>query len=235
MGPIVSIHQPEFMPWPGFIHKLATCDVFVVLDTVQFRKNYFQNRNRIRDARGDRWLTVPVKKAPLRTPIDEIEIAEDPNWCERAVKSLEQCYAQAPHVDSLGPIIEILRRETRSLRDLNVALIRHFADVLDIDTDIVLASDLKLERVVGGSDVVLAISEHMGASTYVSGRFGRDYLEMQRFHELGIRVVFQDYSPPQYRQLHEPFVPGLSVLDILLTQGPETLDLIMGGAREFAS
>ena len=94
---VIGIHQPEYLPWMGFLNKLSNSDVFVILDNVQYRRNYFQNRNRIRTATGWSWLTVPVKKAPLETPIMDIEIDNSRPWGENHMKGLSQNYSKAPH------------------------------------------------------------------------------------------------------------------------------------------
>lgn len=227
---VVGIHQPEYLPWMGFLNKLANSDAFVLLDNVQYRRNYFQNRNRIRTATGWSWLTVPVKKAPLETPIMDIEVDDSKLWGETHLKGLSQNYSKAPHFREHEEFLNRLYAEKwNKLAELNVWIIRYIADSLGIQTEIILASKLRANGT--SSELLLGICKELGAETYLSGRFGRDYLDERLFEEAGIGVVYQDFHHPMYRQVYEPFVPDLAGVDLLFNCGAEGIELVCDGWR----
>lgn len=223
---VVAIHQPEHMPWLGFLDKALHADLFVLLDTVQFRKNYFQNRNKIRTADGSCWVTLPVKP-PLVAPIREIRIEQDSPLRQRYVRLLSTHYRQAPCLSTyLSAISELVLSKTERLAEINVALIRFVCDALGIRTRMVLASELGLPPATGGTQVNLDICRAVGATTYLSGVSGREYLDQRVFHEAGIEVRFQEFHHPVYRQCYEPFVPALSCVDLLFNYGDEAGSLL---------
>jgi len=225
---VVGIHQPEYLPWMGFLNKLVNSDTFVLLDNVQFRKNYFQNRNRIRTADGWVWLTVPIKKAPLETLISEIAIDDSKPWGESHWKSLKQNYSKAKHFAEHSNFFEkTYSRKWTRLAELNTEIIRFFADALGIKVEIVLASELQAKGT--GTELLLHICEELDADIYLSGRFGRDYLKEETFSETGIRVVYQDFHHLEYEQLFKPFVPEMAGVDFLFNLGASGVELIKRG------
>jgi hypothetical protein len=227
---IVGIHQPEYLPWMGFLNKLANSDTFVLLDNVQYRRNYFQNRNRIRTATGGSWLTVPIKKAPLETPIRDIKVDESKPWGETHMKGLSQNYSKAPHFREHEEFFgRLYAKKWGKLAELNVEIIRYMADSLGIQTEIVLAS--KLRATGTSSELLLGICNELGAETYLSGRFGRDYLDERLFEEAGIGVVYQDFHHPTYSQVYKPFVPDLAGVDLLFNRGADGIELVRDGWR----
>lgn len=233
---IVTIHQPEHLPWLGFFNKMAEADVFVVLDTVQYEKNYFQNRNRVRTPsteQGWAWVTVPVlAKGRTDQAIMDVEINNsDRRWGEKNWRTIEQNYRKAPYFDQYADLIrDTYTTGTRSnLVELNLNLIHHFTQALEITTSMVRASALNAHG--SSSELLVAICEELGADTYLSGPSGKDYLDEGLFHEANVSVEFHDFHHPEYRQLHQPFIPAMSVIDILFNQGPASRDIILGRNR----
>jgi hypothetical protein len=227
---VVGIHQPEYLPWMGFLNKLANSDVFVLLDNVQYRKNYFQNRNRIRTSDGWMWLTVPVKKAPLETIISDIEVDASKPWGETHWRGIKQNYSKARHFDEYSHFFqEIYSRNWGKLAELNTEIIRFFAEALDTDCEIVTASKLHAEGT--SSELLLKICEETDAEIYLSGRFGRDYLDEKMFEEAGIEVVYQDFHHPEYEQVYSPFVSDLAGVDLLFNLGALCIETVRSGWR----
>lgn len=224
---IVTIHQPEHLPWLGFFDKMRQADVFVLLDTIQFSKNDFQNRNRVKSARGEVWLTVPVyTKGRSRQRILEVEICREQNWRKRHWCLLYESYRDAPYFEPHRPFLEdLLDHNWGRLAELNVAIIRYLAAQLGLHTRLITASDMGID-VRGSTDVLVAICRQLGADVYLSGRFGREYLDEIRFHEHGIRVTYQDFRHPVYPQLHGAFLPNMSAVDLLFNHGGAALDVI---------
>jgi len=226
---IVSIHQPHFLPWLGYWNKVLSSDVFVWLDAVQYRKNYYQNRTPIKNVDGKPlWLTLPVH-AHLGTSIAEVTIAES-DWHERVRRRVEQCYGKTPFFQRCWPPISLaMAQASESLNDVNS---RAFHAVLDL----LGAGDLRVTPVgslpVTSTDPTERLVEAcraLGAKRYIAGRGGRNYLRVEEFEKAGIDVIWQEFDPARvvYEQGSGPFLPGLSVIDSLFHVGPDaTRELI---------
>lgn len=227
---IVAIHQPEHMPWLGFFDKARRCETFVLLDDVQFRKNYFQNRNRIKSAAGELWLTVPVlTKGKHEQRINEVEINNEgsPRWKEKSFGGLAQNYGRARFWKEHEAFFRnVFEKTWDRLVDLNEAIIRYLLEALSIQVTIVRASSLECEG--GRGEHLLNLCRKLQAGSYLSGISGRDYLDIEQFHQNGIDVLFQEFHHPIYKQLHGPFMPCLSVVDLLFNYGADSLSVIKG-------
>jgi len=225
---VVTIHQPEHLPWLGFFDKAIRADLFVILDYVQYRKNYFQNRNKIRTKEGWTWITLPVK-SPVTVPVNDIKIDLGSPLRRRYINLISNYYRCAPFFDlHFGSIREIVLSANDKLAEINLVLIRFAFDALGIRTPIMVASKLDIPREKGGTNVNLSICKFLGASRYLSGVSGTHYLNHQLFSDSGIQVEFQEFSHPIYKQLYEPFIPCMSVIDLLFNYGPASLDVIRG-------
>jgi hypothetical protein len=223
----VAIHQPEAFPWLGFFDKLARADVLVLLDSVQFRKNYFQNRNRIRTADGWVWITVPVLTAGRASQdIAAVEINATVDWRAKIRRAVTLHYGRARHFAALrGPLFEILERPWERLAELNLAVIAWLAEALGIRRRMVRASELGAAG--ARSELLVDLCGRLGATEYISGISGRTYLDESLFVKAGIAVRYQEFHHPVYPQCYEPFVPCMSALDLLFTHGPEAGPLLL--------
>lgn len=224
---IVSIHQPQFMPWLGYFDKIVKSDIFVFLDTVQFKKNEFQNRNKIKTAQGWMWLTVPVLyKYPEH--IDEVKINNGVDWRKKHMRALEINYQKAPYCRELFPTMEgFYAGDSESLSELNRESVLILLKVLGVNKETKLASELGYLS-EEPSERLAAICASLGADTYLSGAGGREYLNLEYFHNKKITVMFQEFKHPVYRQLYGDFVPNLSLLDLLFNCGPDSLNVLEG-------
>lgn len=222
----VAIHQPEFAPWLGFFDKAARADHLLLLDDVQFRKNYFQNRNRVLGSAGPTWLTVPVKHSS-DSRIDEVLIAHDvkPPWKARIAGILDDAYAAAEHrATTRAAFLGILEKASERLVDLNVAVLRWLMDAFDVRPRVSLASEYDVEG--AKSDRVLELCRSVGATTYVSGVSGRGYLDLAAFERAGIAVEFQEFHHPIYPQLRPGFEPLMSAVEPVFLFGPKAGHLL---------
>jgi hypothetical protein len=223
----VTIHQPEHLPWLGFFDKLRQVDLFVLLDTTQFAKDDFQNRNRVKTAAGPAWVSVPVyKRGRSEQLILDVAICNDRNWRNQCWALISRSYADAPYFEQHRPFFaELYRRDWTSLAELNITLIAYLAEQLGLGGRFVRASTLGVcER--GPTRVNLAICRAVGATAYLSGRAGRDYLDESQFAEHGIAVRYQEFRHPVYPQLWGPFAPAMSSLDLLFNCGPDSRRLL---------
>lgn len=214
---IVGIHQPAYLPWLGYFDRIRTVDLFIYLDTVQFQKGSFQNRNRVLTRNGPTWLTVPVETAGklYSTLLKDVVIDNSKNWQAKHWGTLRMNYASAPMFRAMAPEIEAFYScRWQRLSDLCWEMLTAFNRMLGIGTRIVRASEL---GEVNGhkSDLVLNLCRRVGATAYLSGSQGRDYLDLDSFRSAGIDVQFQNYLPMPYPQLAAEFVPALGVVDFL--------------------
>ncbi len=225
----VAIHQPQYLPWLGYFDKIDQADVFVLLDDVQFKKNEWQNRNRIKTATGWQWLTVPVLHRSAQR-ISEVTINPTVPWSRKHLQALTSNYGSAPFFDPHRPFFEeIYAREWTLLLDLNLATITYLAEALKIRAKLVLASSLPVPPEFEATDRLVAICQAVGADTYLSGVGGKEYLDMSRFDEAGIRVLFQAFQTRPYPQRFGAFVPDLSVVDLLFNCNGDSLHILQQG------
>jgi len=220
----VAIHQPQYLPWLGYLDKLDRVNVFVLLDCVQFKKHEWQNRNRIRTAQGWQYLTVPVlHEFPQR--LDEVRINNQSDWRRKHRQALETHYGKAPYYDRYAPLVQhLLARNGEWLSPLNEAMLTMLAGALGITTPIVKASQYEARHEPTGRLVDLC--KAVGADCYLAGAGGRDYMNLKDFEEAGITVEFQDFVSPEYAQVYRPFIAGLSALDLLFNCGPDGFRLV---------
>lgn len=227
---IVSIHQPHYLPWTGYFDKADNADVFVLLDTVQYEKNGWQNRNRIKTAQGWMWLTVPVARK-FGESIGETEINNQEHWTKKHRQALLTNYAKAPFFNRYFDYFEeIYAGEWLSLSVLNERMFRHFAVSTGISTEIVTASELGYFP-DDPNERLASIVAKLGGDVYLAGSGCTSYIREEPFRERGIRLVFQEYTPVEYPQLFGAFEPGLAIVDLLFNCGPESLDTIRKGRR----
>jgi len=223
---LITVHQPNFLPWPGFFHKWMLADAMVLLDTVQFEKNEWQNRNRIKTAQGARWLTVPVHYRFPET-IGDVRVAGGP-WARKQCAGIEQAYAKAPFFRQYWPEVkQTLLQPRELLRDLNVALIRILGAQLGCGTPLYLASDLGVDDTDPGGRLI-GLCAALGGDSYLSGPEGKQYLRREAFARAHLSLYFQRVEAPEYPQQYGAFVSHLSVLDLLLNTGPDAARIIRG-------
>src|SRR2546428_9938260 len=218
---MLAIHQPNYLPYLGFFHKIARADVMILYDTAQYSKNGFHNRNRIKTPRGAQWLTVPVKRRSSM-PLKEVEIKRSERWGYKHVKSVEANYHRAPWYSAYSDdLASILLRDWLRLVDLNIALIERISRWLAITPEVVLASELPpLPSGMDTTEKVISLTKAVGGDTYLSGSGGRDYLVEGKF--VDIVLEFDNFFTKPYPQQFGNFVPNLSVLDALMNCGEGT-------------
>lgn len=218
---ILTAHQPVYMPWLGTFAKIAAADKFVIFDCVPFSRHDYTNRVQIKTKDGARWLTVPVEHTGERSFLRDTRIASG-NWRRKHLRAIECAYARAPHFDDYFPMLRSIIGDDKyeRLAELDSHLLVELLRCLGIGTQIVYAHDYQFHG--EKSSLVLNMCEQLGATEYIFGSQGRGYAEVPAFEAAGINVHFQDYQHPVYRQQHGAFVPGLSVIDLLMNCGPES-------------
>jgi hypothetical protein len=216
---ILSGHQAAYLPWLGYFHKIALCDVFMVVDDTQYERRSFTNRNKIKTNNGELMLSVPMKiKGNYKTSTKDLLIDNSNDWRKKHWKSIFLAYQKAPFFEEVIDWLEpFYREEWTNLVDLTYRMNLEFMKRLGIDRKVVLQSELGVNGVK--QDLVMDMCRRMGADVYISGVFGKDYIDVEYFSSNGIRMYFQEYSHPTYSQLHGDFLPYMSCLDLLMNVG----------------
>lgn len=227
----LTIMQPAYLPWLGFFERVLLSDVFVVLDNVQLdssSKTNFTTRNKIRTPQGSSLLTVPVKKKGNYGSlfIDQLEISNDSNWKQKHWDSIKQFYTKSPFFKEHSDFFEVLyKKEYSLLVDVMKDIIHYLLETLKINTKIIYSSSLKNIQSVK-DNLIADICTELKASTYISGPFGRDYLDKALFDTKKIDLLFHDYKHPEYKQMFPGFEPYMSVIDLLFNHGPESVRIL---------
>ena len=223
----IAIQQPEHIPWIGFFNKMVQCDSFVYLDNVQFKKRYFENRNKVRGKSETLWLTVPViSKGLYSQNLCDVKIDSGQAWKKKYIGRLEYVYGKYPFWSELKEIVYApLNKSFEKLVDLNLAFIENIREYLEIDTPTVLASQMISED-LKGSDLILELCIRSKAKRYTSGPDGINYLDSEKFLKNGIEIVYHDFEHPQYPQMAKAFTSYLSILDLIANCGKESLQFI---------
>ncbi|MCP4681809.1 MAG: WbqC family protein [Desulfobacterales bacterium] len=222
---IISVHQPQYMPWLGYFDKICSADIFILLDIVQFKKNEWQNRNKIKSARGWQWLTVPIKyKYPQL--INDVPVNNTVRWRHKHGQAILSNYKKAPYFDYLEAFFEnVFTRSWELISELNIAIVKELAKALGIDTPIHIASELGTFP-QDPDERLIALTRHFGADTYLAGAGGRQYMDLGKYEKNDIQVLFQDYKHPVYNQLFGEFEPYMSVIDLILNHGDKSLGIL---------
>jgi WbqC-like protein family len=227
--PVCVISQPRFFPGLHYLHRMMVADFFVILDTVQFSPRHEENRTRLKTAGGPHWLTVPVRQAGRDQRIQHTYADDAQPWRRKAIRTLETLYGSAPFYRAhCAEIIDILRTSHAALTDLDQASWEPARRLLGIRCTFVRASDLPVSS--SGSRLLLDICNSLSADVYLSGAFGRAYLDLGAFAAAGVAVRFHQYAYPEYAQRFGPFVPWLSYLDLLFNAGLAA-DIVDAGGR----
>jgi hypothetical protein len=209
---------------------MARADVFVLLDNVQFKKNEWQNRNRLRNAQGWQWITVPVLHDHGQM-ISEVRLNPAVDWRKEHVHSIEQNYAKAPFFKTYWPSIRpVYEKDWATLADLNIALIRVFVDILGIRTRLVVASELDIASTK--TQRLIDICKVLESDAYLAGAGGADYMDFDLMRSSGLAIQVQEYKHPVYPQLWSrqegDFQPFMSVLDLVMNCGEKSLSILQG-------
>jgi hypothetical protein len=223
---ILSAHQPAYLPWLGYFDKIVQSDIFVYLDTVQFEKNSFINRNKIKTSQGALWLTVPVKsKNHLNSSLQELQIDNSLPWKKNHLKTIYANYKKAPRFDECYMKLErIFEEEAELFSDFCFRFLQFWMDELQIKRSIIRSQSLDINS--KKSDLVLDLCKHFQVDNYLSGALGRNYIDEASFEEANVKLSYQSYNHPTYPQLWGEFTPYMSVLDFWMNTND--LGLIKG-------
>jgi hypothetical protein len=224
----IAIHQPHFLPWLGYLHRMASVDAFVLLDHVQFERRNYQNRTMIRMNGAQHWLTVPVVQRSQQERIVDKEIDNGDGgerwWGPLCARTLQHTYGKAPFFREYGPALKALL-ETRhaKLVDVNQAGLDLLRDVFGVRTPLIRSSEIGVSG--ARADLILEVCRKVNADVLLAGFGGsRGYLDVDEFARNGVRIEWHRFTHPVYPQPGpQPFLPGLSAIDMLFNAGPAQL------------
>ncbi len=230
---ILAIHQLHYLPWLRYFHKIASADVFAVLDNIQFNKNGWQNRNKIKTAEGDQILTVPVMHK-MGQSLTDVEIDAKQPWQRKHWGAISTHYRKAPFFKKHEPFLrDVYGRKWQKLNDLNYEMFFYFLKALGIRTRIVQSSQMNLRG--EATERLVNISRDLGAAEYLTGAFAaQEYLDENLFRQAGIGLRTHEFDCPVYPQLYpeKGFIPELSILDLLFNCGSESLAVLMSSKEQ---
>jgi len=222
MSKTVAIVQSNYMPWKGYFDLINLVDEFILYDDVQYTRRDWRNRNRIKTPQGLMWLTIPVKvKGRYHQKIRETEIS-DPGWSDKHWQSIIHNYSRAEYFDTYRDLFEelYLDQNERYLSDVNYRFLAAICEILGVHTELSWSRDYhiveedKTGRLVG-------LCKQAGATEYLSGPAAKAYINEQLFEGEGIVLRYMDYSGYlEYHQLFPPFEHAVSIIDLILNEGP---------------
>ncbi len=224
---IAAIHQPNFLPWIGYFHKIKNADIFVFLDDVQFTKNGFTNRNKIKTAQGEHWLTLPIIQAgKFKQNINECLILNKDVTVSKIIKTIQLSYSKARHFEWLfDDLRTCLLSSSESLCEMNLSLIKLVLGKLEINKNLVLSSTL-IDVQGASTERLVNICKSVNCSEYIFGGGGQNYQDEQIFTEGKIDAHHSNFIHPQYHQLGKDFIPNLSIIDLLFNEGQASINFI---------
>ena len=226
---IVAVHQPQYLPWLGYFDKMDRCNLFVLLDSVQFKKNEWQNRNRIKTATGWQYLTVPVRHRFPQSIVD-VRIDDRADWARKHLQALMVHYGKAPYFfDHLPFLREVYAKRWESLCELCIYLIQYLASAMVITAKVARSSERQFSA--EPTERLIEICRWAGADSYLAGAGGLHYMRLDRFQQEGIRVLQQEFEPPIYPQQYGRFEPNLSIVDLLFNCGPKGLEILRSSRK----
>ncbi|HSN29191.1 MAG TPA: WbqC family protein [Kofleriaceae bacterium] len=222
---IVAAHQPHYLPWLGYLDKLAKADLFVVMDDLQYEAQNFQNRQRVKINSGATWLTVPLLHGSQADRICDKRIDNGATgkhaWTHRHWQTLETHYRRAPYFSRYADEVrDIFSRTWTSLLELDMRMLDLARTWLGIKVPIIRSSGLALQG--QKTDRILDMCKKVGARAYLSGGGGSTgYLDVEQLGRSGVGVIWQHFEHPRYTQRYGGFVSHLGFLDLVFNVGPQ--------------
>jgi hypothetical protein len=216
----IAIHQPNYLPWTGYFKKMAMSDIFVILDTIQFSKDSYTQRTKIRTKDGWMWLTIPIEKDNHFKPIKDVQLPRDTKWLKKHMTSIVSNYSKSGFYDREF-IENYYTQELKTLQEFNEAGILYLKKKLGINAKIVRASELGIDPGLKSTDLILEIVKKTGGDTYISGAGGEKYMELPKFDAEKITLEFSKFQPSEYAQRWDGFEPYMSAIDLVYNTGEE--------------
>ncbi|AYY12675.1 hypothetical protein EF847_08070 [Actinobacteria bacterium YIM 96077] len=230
---IVSIHQPNFLPWLKLLDKILASDVYVAYDTVLYTKSEYHARQKVKSHAGPVWLSVPVRHVRgQQQVIEEVVIDNGQPFRSRHLRRIKLSYGSTPYFGEVFPILEdVYGRGQERLVDLNVDLIGALCSYLDAQVRIVRASSVPHDG--DRTQRLIDLVTNLGGTEHLTSTFGTDGppVDWHRFTAAGIPVSSQHFEHPEYEQVGDDFIPGLAAIDMLFMYGRKVGEVLASRRR----
>jgi len=214
----VGIIQSNYLPWKGYFDFIDDVDLFVFHDDLQYTKNDWRNRNKIKTQSGLKWLTVPVKYNSVSQLISETPIDNSQNWQKKHLNQLKENYQSAGYFSQIyAELNEIICIKYPTISELNISLIKWVMKKLNINTPVIHSRELKPAG--SRTERLIDILTKLNADTYLSGPSASEYLDLELFRNTGIGLEYKSYSYLEYNQQFLPFEHGVTILDLIFNIG----------------
>lgn len=224
MPRVVAIHQPNFFPWLGYFDKIRQADVFIFLDAVDYPRSgsgsmgSWVNRVRINVQGNAQWVTCPTKRMPLGTPICAAEIDDSQSWRAKLLRTLQANYARAKSFDdAMAFLAPLINAPESNLASFNITAIRAIALRLNLSAEFLMQSEIAAQG--ASTELLVALTKAVGGDTYLEGGGAGGYQNDELFALHGLSLRKQNFSARPYGPV-ERFIPGLSIIDFLMHEGP---------------
>ncbi|MBO8183044.1 MAG: WbqC family protein [Archaeoglobus sp.] len=224
---VVAIHQPNYLPYIGFFQKMAVADIFVILDVVQFSKDSYTQRTKIRTKDSWMWLTIPVEKKYYFNPIEKIYLPEDNRWMRKHKMSIISNYNKTFIDRNFVEQYYGDDSQFNKLSEFNEFGIRYLSRKLGINTDFIRSSELDIDRNLKSTELLVNIIKEVGGDVYVSGVGGKRYMDINKFERENIEVIYLVSRPVVYKQRWDGFEPFMSAIDLLFNLGKKAREFLM--------
>jgi hypothetical protein len=224
----VAIMQPYFFPYIGYFQLIATSDVFLLHDDVQYIKGGWVNRNRILLNGEDRMITLPVQKSAYDLPINARSYVPDNQPYKDIINLIKQAYFKAPFFQQVFPLLnDLLIFADKNVARFNENLIRRIADYLGIKSKIIVSSGMEKNNELAGEPRVLEICKRLGATDYTNPIGGTDLYHQEAFQKQGIALHFLEAQNVRYQQRGEVWLPFLSIIDVMMFNSIEEIRVLL--------
>lgn len=224
----IAILQPNYIPWKGVFDLINQVDVFVFFDDVQYTSKDWRNRNKIKTANGEVWLTVPVKTKGLRDQlIGDAEINTSENWQLKHLRTIQLAYQKAPYYKEFEYLLEeiYIKNRWHKISELDIFSTKILAKAIGVDAEWVVSSELQCG---GGKDGerIIEICNKLNCDYFINGPTARAFINQQLFDEADIALDYIEYDYQEYEQPFPPFSHYVSALDLLFNCGKKAIDYI---------
>jgi hypothetical protein len=215
----IAVLQSNYIPWKGYFDIINSVDEFIFYDEVQYTKNDWRNRNKIKTQNGIQWLTIPVRQESLHQKISEVKVSMN-NWPEKHWRTFVTNYSKANAFKTYRDRFEKFYTtiQTEFLSEINQQAIGFINGLLNIKTVIKNSTTYRLSE--GRNERLLDLILQAGGTEYISGPAAKSYIDENLFNEAGVKITWMDYSGyKEYHQLFPPFEHGVSIVDLILNEG----------------
>jgi hypothetical protein len=230
-SPVLVAHQPEYFPWLGFIAKAQLADVYYIVDTVQYVKEHWHSRNKIRKKDGWLWINTPVLQSKSKILMwPEAKIDNTKPWKRKQLSSIQMCYSRSKYYKEIyAELEEIYSKDYEYLIDFNEQIIKYAFKKFNINVPVYKTSELIKEgHDISGvkTDLILNMCKAANAKTFIFGQDGKTYIEENKFKQAGVEYKFQNFKHPEYKQRYPEFESHMSFIDLLFNHGKNSIEIL---------